>query len=119
MPLLKVGELAKASGATVRALHHYDAIGLLVPSVRAGNGYRLYDPGDVARLDAILAMQALGLALEEIRALLETDGAAMRELVARRIAGLDDEIRERTALRERLEIARDVIAAGAAPPLAA
>ena len=119
MAFLRIGELAKASGATVRALHHYDALGLLVPSVRAVNGYRLYDPADVARLAAIQAMQALGLSLEEIRALLETDGAAMRDLVARRIACLDAEIRERVALRERLEVARELIAAGTAPPLAA
>ncbi|WP_076901938.1 MerR family DNA-binding transcriptional regulator, partial [Burkholderia pseudomallei] len=46
--LLKIGELAKRSGLTVRALHHYDAIGLLKPSARADNGYRLYDRNDIA-----------------------------------------------------------------------
>ena len=39
---LKVGELARRSGLTVRTLHHYHAIGLLTPSARADNGYRLY-----------------------------------------------------------------------------
>lgn len=47
---LKVGELAKRSGLTVRTLHHYHAIGLLTPSARADNGYRLYDRHDIARL---------------------------------------------------------------------
>ena len=40
--LLKVGELAKQTGLTVRALHHYDDIGLLQPSARSDAGYRLY-----------------------------------------------------------------------------
>lgn len=43
MPLT-VGELARRCGLTVRALHHYDAIGPLKPSLRSDAGYRLYDP---------------------------------------------------------------------------
>jgi DNA-binding transcriptional MerR regulator len=46
--LLKVGELASRAGVTVRALHHYDRIGLLKPSARAASGYRLYNRADVA-----------------------------------------------------------------------
>ena len=55
--LLKVGELAKKSGLTVRTLHHYDAIGLLTPSARADNGYRLYNRDDIARLHRIQALR--------------------------------------------------------------
>lgn len=47
---LKIGELARRTGLTVRALHHYDAIGLLTPSARSDAGYRLYNDADVARL---------------------------------------------------------------------
>jgi DNA-binding transcriptional MerR regulator len=47
---LKIGELARRTGLTVRTLHHYDAIGLLKPSARSDAGYRLYDRNDVARL---------------------------------------------------------------------
>ena len=50
---LRVGEVAKATGLT---LHHYDEIGLLVPSGRTGAGYRLYSDGDVRRLYRILAL---------------------------------------------------------------
>ncbi len=46
----KVGTLAKATGLTVRALHHYDHIGLLSPSRRTAAGHRLYTADDVARL---------------------------------------------------------------------
>jgi hypothetical protein len=53
----KVGELAARTGLTIRTLHHYDAIGLLVPSVRTesahGSGHRLYTAADVVRLHQI------------------------------------------------------------------
>ena len=48
--LLKVGQLARRAGLTVRALHHYDSIGLLQPSARSDASYRLYDRDDIARL---------------------------------------------------------------------
>jgi DNA-binding transcriptional MerR regulator len=47
---MRVGEVARATGLTVRALHHYDEIGLLVPSGRSDAGYRLYGEADVERL---------------------------------------------------------------------
>jgi len=48
--LLKISELARRTGLTVRTLHHYDAIGLLRPSARSSAGYRLYDRSDIKRL---------------------------------------------------------------------
>ena len=47
--MLKVGELARQTGLTVRSLHHYDQIGLVTPSARSEAGYRLYAPADVQR----------------------------------------------------------------------
>ena len=70
---LKVGELARRTGLTVRTLHHYDEIGLLRPSLHTEAGYRLYTPRDVARLQQVLSLRALGFSLEETRACL--DGA--------------------------------------------
>ena len=69
--LLKVGELAQRTGLTVRALHHYDEIGLLKPSGRSEAGYRLYSQADVQRLHAIQTMRQMGLALNDITQLLE------------------------------------------------
>src|SRR4051812_45553638 len=63
----RVQELARLSGVSVRALHHYDEIGLLVPKQRSSKGYRLYDAEDVLRLQQILIGRELGLALKEIR----------------------------------------------------
>ena len=85
---LKVGELAKRSGLTVRALHHYHAIGLLSPSARAENGYRLYGRDDIARLHQIQALRRFGLSLAEIGAFLDQPGVPLAGIVARQIAAL-------------------------------
>ncbi len=61
------------AGVTVRALHHYDRLGLLCPG-RSGAGYRVYREGDLARLEQIVALKFLGLPLRQIRELLERDG---------------------------------------------
>src|SRR5258708_23593061 len=55
----KVGALAKATGLTVRTLHHYDEIRLLRPSARLAGGHRLYDAHDVARLSPIIRLRQL------------------------------------------------------------
>jgi len=68
--VFQVGELAKRTGVSVRALHHYDAIGLLAPSRRSESRYRLYDREDVVRLQEIKSLRQLGFSLEEIRDLL-------------------------------------------------
>ena len=63
---LKIGELAKRAGLSVRALHHYDAIKLLSPSVRMSGGARLYGKADVIRLHRILALKQMGYGLPQI-----------------------------------------------------
>jgi DNA-binding transcriptional MerR regulator len=70
----QVKEVAATSGVSVRALHHYDEIGLLVPRARTEAGYRLYDDEDLLRLQQILIGRELGLALEEIRRSLDDPG---------------------------------------------
>lgn len=62
-----VKQLAQLAGVSVRTLHHYDAIGLLVPSARSRTGYRLYGEHDLLRLQQILIGRELGLSLEDIR----------------------------------------------------
>ncbi len=68
-----VGQVADVFGVTVRTLHHYDEIGLLVPSERSAAGYRLYTDADLMRLQQVVVYRRLELPLEEIRDLL--DGA--------------------------------------------
>jgi DNA-binding transcriptional MerR regulator len=77
----QVNEAARIAGVTVRALHHYDQIGLLVPSIRSEAGYRVYTGGDLLRLQQILIGRALGLSLEEIRKLIDDPGLDRRSLL--------------------------------------
>ncbi|MFB4204439.1 hypothetical protein KBTX_00719 [wastewater metagenome] len=112
---VKVGELARRTGLTVRTLHHYDAIGLLRPSARSGAGYRLYAPADVARLHGILALRQLGLSLADIRATLAADGVSLAGIVAEQIRSLDRRIEEARALRDRLAVLDAAMAAGEPP----
>ena len=62
----KVGQLAAATGLTVRTLHHYDQIGLVSPSGRTAAEHRLYDEADVQRLYRVLALRQLGLPLDAV-----------------------------------------------------
>ena len=62
----KVGELAAASGLTVRTLHHYEQIRLLVPAERTEAGHRLYGDADIERLYRINLLRQLGLSLADI-----------------------------------------------------
>jgi DNA-binding transcriptional MerR regulator len=66
-----VGFIAELTGISVRALHHYDHIDLVVPSVRTAAGYRGYTDADVERLHLVLVYRAVGLPLNEIRSLLD------------------------------------------------
>ena len=68
-----VGALARRLGLSVRTLHHYDAIGLVVPSGRTDAGYRVYAPADVQRLANVLAYRACGLSLADIARLLDDE----------------------------------------------
>jgi DNA-binding transcriptional MerR regulator len=110
-----VGALAKASGITVRTLHHWDAIGLLVPAERAGNGYRRYGAADVARLYRILALRRLGLSLEEIAAALDREGPALEAAVRAHLARVEDQLTAVTALRDRLVRILDALGSDAGP----
>jgi MerR family transcriptional regulator, thiopeptide resistance regulator len=76
---LRVGEVARLAHVTVRALHHYDRIGLLNPSGRSEAGYRLYTEQDLEKLQAVLLYRELGFRLGEVRDLLAEPGFDRRE----------------------------------------
>jgi len=69
--LFHTHEFAQRAGVTVRALHHYDRLGLLKPSRYTDAGYRLYGERDFARLQQIVVLKFIGLPLKEIKRLLE------------------------------------------------
>lgn len=65
--LYRASEFAALTGVTVRALHHYDRVGLLKPTGRSAAGYRLYGAGDFARLQQVLTLKFIGLPLRQIK----------------------------------------------------
>jgi DNA-binding transcriptional MerR regulator len=75
-----VGAVATLTGVSVRALHHYDHIGLVVPSVRTPAGYRGYTDADIERLHLVLVYRSVGLPLDEIRTLLDDDAEVVEHL---------------------------------------
>ena len=75
-----VGQVAPAAGVTVRTLHHWEQVGLLVPGGRTAAGYRVYDADDLTRLQRVLAYRELGFGLDEIGALLGDDVDVVVEL---------------------------------------
>jgi DNA-binding transcriptional MerR regulator len=74
LKVFTVSEVAKVSGVSVRALHHYDEIGLLKPGHVGENGYRYYGRDELLRLQQVLFHRELGLPLEEIRQVLDDPG---------------------------------------------
>ncbi|MER6264521.1 MerR family transcriptional regulator [Streptomyces sp900105245] len=79
-----VGQVAGFAGITVRTLHHYDEIGLLVPSERTYAGHRRYNDADLDRLQQILFFRELGFPLDEVAALLDDPDADPRAHLRRR-----------------------------------
>ena len=100
---LKVGELARRSGVSVRTLHYYEEIGLLVPSEHTPTGHRLYAVEDVTRLQQIVSLRQLGLSLTEIRACLASATFAPADVIDRHVARLREQIELQRQLCDRLE----------------
>ncbi|HLJ95335.1 MAG TPA: MerR family transcriptional regulator [Gemmataceae bacterium] len=100
---LKVGELARRTGLTIRTLHHYDEIGLLEPSLHTESGHRLYTAHDVARLQQVLSLRQLGFSLDEVRDCLDRPGFLPLDVIRLHVARLREQIELQRRLCERLE----------------
>ncbi|MEV4006754.1 MerR family transcriptional regulator [Actinomadura sp. NPDC049753] len=110
---VRIGELARITGTTPRALRHYEEAGLIT-SRRAGNGYRIYDEGAAVRVRNIRELLAVGLTLDDVRAFsvcLDGDVAASPpsekglRVALDRLAVLDARITAQTEARDRLATA--------------
>jgi DNA-binding transcriptional MerR regulator len=112
---MQVGALARATGLTVRTLHHYDEIGLLTPSGRSESGYRLYSEADIARLHGIQALRQLGLPLAQIGPLLDGTEKAPEHLLEEQLRALDAQIRRAQELREQLVFLLETLRKGETP----
>ena len=99
----RIGELAAATGLTVRTLHHYEHIGLLGPAARTEGRQRLYDARDVQRLYRIRALRGLGLSLSDIGRMLEDKGAGLGDVLRAHLARVDAELQRLGRLRAILD----------------
>nr|MDT0656766.1 helix-turn-helix domain-containing protein [Micromonospora sp. DSM 115978] len=104
----RIGELARMTGVTQRALRHYDRIGLLVPTaVDRVSGYRWYGVAALSRLERIRGLQRLGLPLREIADLVEAPDAQVRLALREKVA---DVRRDIAALARVADHAEDFLA---------
>jgi DNA-binding transcriptional MerR regulator len=100
--VFRVQAFADLARVTVRALHHYDRLGLLRPK-RSGAGYRLYGLRDLERLEQIVALKLVGLPLKQIKRVLDRDARALPDVLRAQRRALEDK-------RRRLDHAIDAIA---------
>lgn len=103
--LVRVGDLARATGLTVRALHHYEDVGLLAPIERTPAGHRLYGSAAVGRLYRIGLLRRYGMSLDQIRRTLDEPDWALGASLARHLHQIEAEIDERHRLRAGLTAA--------------
>jgi DNA-binding transcriptional MerR regulator len=110
-PLLRVGDLAKMTGKTVRAIHHYEELGLIEPAGRSKGHYRLFDVDTPVRIRWIGKLQSLGLSLGEIRTLVRTRQASpsalqaaghLRRMYEEKLVEVRSRLAELTALEREL-----------------
>jgi len=109
---IKIGELARRAGITVRTLHHYDHINLLSPSFRSENGFRLYSQDDVSRLQRIQALKQFGCSLTEVRSFLDEPQGSITDIISKQITFLTQRIEKAQDLRDRLSRLNEQILRG-------
>jgi DNA-binding transcriptional MerR regulator len=91
---------AKLTGVTIKALRHYERVGLLAP-IRAGGGYRQYSYADMQRLERVLSLRALGFSLKDVAAVIDADAATRASLLRQQRERLED---RRARLTRAIEI---------------
>ena len=79
--MMTVKEVSDITGISVRTLHYYDEIGLLVPTQKSEAGYRLYDDEALERLRQILFFREFDISLKEIRAVMENPAFDRNEIL--------------------------------------
>ena len=100
-----VSELAELTGVTVRTLHHYDHLGLLVPSGRTRKGYRRYNDDDLLRLQQILVCREFGMPLEKIRQMLDAPDYDRLDALIEQRARVERKIQHASDILESLNAA--------------
>ena len=106
---LKIGDVARKSGAGVETLRFYENRGLITPLGRTASGYRIYDDSVFDRLAFIKKSQAVGFSLDEIARIIAEAGRGkrpcsdVRRIAAERLAELDRKLVELRRYRNELK----------------
>ncbi|MBF6090045.1 MerR family transcriptional regulator [Nocardia cyriacigeorgica] len=98
-----IGEVSRRSGVSTRMLRHYDALGLVTPSVRTASGYREYSADDIRRLFHVECLRTLGLSLTEAKRALDDPGFAPGDMVEQLVRRTRARIRAEQELLRKLE----------------
>jgi DNA-binding transcriptional MerR regulator len=110
--LLRVGDIARQSGKSVRAIHLYEELGLLKPATRSSGGFRLFEPSAVERVRWIDLLHSLGFSLQEMREVLQswwsaemgpTAMSSLRSLFERKL------LETRTAIGRHQQLERELV----------
>lgn len=110
--MMTVTEISRITGVSVRALHHYDSIGLLPPAEVSPSGYRLYDDASLRRLRTILLLREIQFPLKEIKALLDSPDFDPRAALPQQIRLLE---MQRDRLNSIIAFAKEIYEIGADP----
>lgn len=86
--LLKVGDLARRTGKTVRAIRYYEELGLVQPVTHTKGGFRLFEPEAAEKIELIAKFHALGFSLEEIAAIVRAYRSPSGDEAANRLKPL-------------------------------
>lgn len=114
-----VGEVAKATGLTIRTLQHYDNIGLMPPSGRTEGGRRCYTQGDMLRLSQIVFYKSISIGLSDIRDKLplEPTPAELEKIFTEQLSVLLRKIDALHFAMSALNASLEIIKAGNEPPI--
>ena len=107
---MRIGELAKLSGATVETIRFYEKEGLLPPAARSENNYRTYGVGHLKRLNFVKHCRSLGISLQEIKMLTDVNIRSsanqekVRALISSHLHEIDKQIEDLKQLRQHLNL---------------
>ena len=108
MPGLRIGEVARRTGLSVKTIRFYCDEGLLQPKARSAAGYRLFDQENLAELTIIRALRAMDVSIPELAKILEVRRAGvcncsvLKDSIATRMASIDQRISELSAMKDEL-----------------
>ena len=109
--VLDIGEVARRTGLTLRGLRFYEARGLVKP-LRTEGGRRIYGAGELARLNAVVALKRAGFSLAQIGAMLGPGRVDLARLVSAQLEALDARQAEITQARTLLRTVQSRIGRG-------